>query len=613
MLAGSSALAAASALSTVARAGAGLRAESAPSDASAQGLRVLRYAFPVAESTFDPAVLADQFSRAITAHIFESLYTFDHLARPPRIVPLTAAGMPDISSDFRTWTVRIQPGIYFADDPAFKGQRRELVAQDFIYAYLRCADPVVRSTVWSNVEDLGFSGLAARRRAAIASKKPFDYDSPLEGLRALDRYTLQLRTDEPRPRLIDSLAIAGWFGSAMAHEVVAFYGDKIGAHPVGTGPFRLAQWRRSSFIALDRSPSYRERLWSSQPAADDAEGQAIAARLSGRRLPLLDRVEISIIEEAQPRWLSFLNGEADFVLVPPEFVSVATPGGRVAPNLRNRGIRARRVLAPDIVMTLYNMDDPVVGGYLPHQVALRRALSLGVDLNREIQLLRRGDGLPAQSPVPPHTSGYEPAFRSESSEYSPARAKALLDLYGYLDRDGDGWRELPDGRPFVLMFATQPDQFSRALDEQWQKNMKALGVRMSFKSAKWPENMRSARAGRLQMWTVGFIATTGDGQEVLRRYHGSQVGQQNLSRFALKAFDSVYEKLAVLPDGPERAALFDNAKRMAVAWAPYKLHVHRYATDLVAPWLIGFRRPPYWNDWWHMVDIDLALHASASV
>ncbi len=579
---------------------------------AAGGQRVLRYAFPVAESTFDPAALTDVYSRAVTAHVFESLYSYDHLARPPRIVPLTALGMPDVSADYRTWTVRIQPGIFFADDPAFRGQPRELVAQDFVYAYLRCADPAVKSPMWSNVDALTFSGLAARRREAIDGKKPFDHDRPLDGLRAPDRHTLQLRTDEPRPRLIESLAIAGWFGTPVAREVVEFYGDKIGEHPVGTGPFRLAQWRRSSFIALDRNPAYRLRLWDSQPAADDAEGQAIAAQLRGRRLPLLDRVEISIIEEQQPRWLSFLNGESDFIdRVPPEFIDVAMPGGRVAPNLAKRGIQGRRVLQPDIAMTLYNMDDPVVGGYAPHQVALRRALNLGVDVEREIRLVRKGLAVPAQSPVLPYTSGYDPAFKSENSQYSPARANALLDLYGYTDRNRDGWRELPDGQPLVLSFATQPDQASRAANELWQKNMRAIGVRMEFKTAKWPENLRAARAGKLQIWSVGSSATTGDGQDMLRRYHGRQAGQQNLSRFALKEFDAVYEQLAALPDGPARDALFDRAKRLAVAWAPYKLHVHRYAADMMYPWMTGYRRPPYWSEWWHMVDVDPAQRAAA--
>jgi ABC-type transport system substrate-binding protein len=569
--------------------------------------KVLRYAFPVAESSFDPAQISDVYSRTVICHIFESPLAYDHLARPAKLVLLTAAAMPEHSADYRTWTVRLRPGIFFADDPAFKGQRRELTAEDFVYSYKRFADPAVKSPLWASMQQRKFVGLEGLRRQALKDKAPLDYDRPIDGLRALDRYTLQVRLEDPLPRLPEMLATSGWYG-AVAREVAEFYGDRIGEHPVGTGPFRLAQWRRSSLIVLERNRAYRERLWEAEPAADDAEGQAIAAKLRGRRLPLLDRVEVSIIEAEQPRWLSFLNGQADLIdRLPNEFIDVGMPGGRVAPNLAKRGIRGQRVLVADVTMTYYNMQDPVLGGLEPHKVALRRAMNLAVDLDREIRSVRRGLAIPAQSPVLPHMSGYDPKFKSENSDHDPGRARALLDLYGYVDRDGDGWREQPDGSPLVLECATQPDQQTRQLNELWQKAMQAIGIRMRFKTAKWPENLKAARAGQLQMWGVASSATSGDGQAMLTRYYGPQAGQQNLPRFALPEFDAVHDRLSVLPDGPEREALFDRAKRLAVAYAPYKLHVHRIVADLHHPALIGYRRPVFWNEWWHFVDIEPEL------
>jgi ABC-type transport system substrate-binding protein len=584
----------------------------ARAQAEADGLRVLRYAFPVAESSFDPAMATDVYSRTVISHIFEALYGYDPIARPARIVPVCALGMPEVSSDYRTWTVKLQPGIFFADDPAFAGQRRELVAEDFCFAFKRCADPATLSNLWSTVEQIGFTGLIALRREAIERKTPFDYDKPIPGLRALDRHTVQFRTDEPRPRLIESLAIPGQYG-AVAREVARHYGDRFGEHPVGTGPFRLARWRRSSQIVLERNPGYRERLWDGQPTPDDAEGQAIAAKLRGRRVPLLDRVEVSIIEEGQPRWLSFLNGQTDLLqVVPNEFINMAMPGGVVAPNLVRQGIQGARVLQPDVTMTCFNMTDPVVGGYTPERVALRRAIGLAVDVEREIALVRRGMAIPAQSPVLPHMSGYDPAFRSESSKHSPARAKALLDLYGFVDRDGDGWREQPDGSRLVLEMNTQPEQVSRQLNELWQKNLHAVGLRVAFRTAKWPENLKAARSGQFQMWGVGSSATSGDGQGMLARYYGPQAGMLNLSRFALPEFDALYDRMTALPDGPERLALFDRAKRLAVAYAPYKLHAHRVVADVMHPWVLGYRRPPFWNDWWQWVDLDPGLRAGVA-
>jgi ABC-type transport system substrate-binding protein len=573
--------------------------------------KVLRYAFSSAETGFDPSQLTDIYSRTVTANIFEALYRYDHLARPVRLLPLVAAGPAEISADFKTFTVRIRPGIYFADDPAFKGQRRELVAEDFVYTAKRVADPALNSPGWSSYEEAGLLGLKALRQQALKRKQPFNYDAEVEGLRALDRYTLQFKTEQARPRLVDAIMTDSSIYGAMAREVVQAYGDKIAEHPVGTGPFRLKSWRRSSQIVLEKNPGYRERFYDAEPAADDAEGQALLARFKGRRLPMLDEVQIAIVEEAQPRWLSFLNGEADFLeRVPAEFISQAMPKGKLAPNLAKKGMQGYRTIAPDVTLTVFNMDDPVVGGMAADKVALRRALSLATDIDREITLARRGQAIPAQSQLVPHTLGYEADFSSELSRHDPARAMALLDLYGYVDKDGDGWRDLPDGRPLVIVRNTQPDATYRQLDELWQKNLTAIGVRLQLKVAKFPENLKAARGGKFMTWGVGSSAASPDGQEAMQRLYGPARGGQNLSRFDDAHFNALYERMKGMADGPERAALLREVQRISLAYLPYKAHVHRIYTDLAYPWLIGYRRALFWQDWWQYVDIDASKKTS---
>ena len=581
-------------------------ATAAPASAPA-ALKTFRYAFRVAETGFDPAKISDLYSRIITSHMFEALFFYDHLARPAKIKPLTAAAMPEVSADFKHFTIRIRPGIFFADDEAFKGRKHELVAQDYVYALKRFADPATKSPAWGEIDELTLLGLAEQRKASLAKRSPFDYDRELPGLRAIDRYTLQLVTAEPRPRLVEILADNGLYG-AVAREVAEFYGDTLAQHPVGTGAFRLASWRRSSEMVLERSPSYRQRFYEdeAEPAAADAEGQALLARFKGRRLPMVDRVVVAIIEEQQPRWLSFLNRQQDLIdRVPEEFANTAMPGGKIAPNLAKLGIVGIRTVGPEGVLTVYNMDDPLVGGYTPDKVALRRAINLAVDIPREIALGRRGQAIPAQSPSVPHTTGYDPAYRSEMGEFSTAKARALLDLYGYVDRDGDGWRDQPDGKPLVLVRNTQPDASQRQLDELWQKNMNAVGLKVEFKFAKWPENLKAMQAGKLMIWGVASQASQPDGQSALQRLYGPSTGGANLARFKWPEFDALYDRMSALPNGPERDGLFLQAKRISVAYAPYKQHVHRIYTDLAQPWLVGYRRPLFWNRWWHMVDIDL--------
>jgi ABC-type transport system substrate-binding protein len=576
--------------------------------------KVLRVAFNSAESTLDPARITDVYSRTITAHIFEALYGYDPLARPYRIVPLTAAAMPEVSADFRTWTIRIRPGIFFAGDPAFGGKPRELVAQDYVYAFKRVIDPALSGGNSGAVIQMGCVGLSALREDALKNNKPFDYDTPVAGLRALDRYTLRIELENPRPRLVESLADSSYLG-AVAREVVAHYGDRVAEHPVGTGPFRLQQWRRTSLIVLERNPDFREMLYDAQPEPDDAQGQEILARFKGRRLPMVDRVEVAIIEESQPRWLAFLNGQLDGVMtkagsLPLEFANIAMPGGELAPNLAKRGITGVRAPNPDIVLTLFNMEDPALGGLEPARVALRRAISLAYDTDREVRIARRGQAVVAHSPLGPFTTGYDPAFRSEMGEFNRPKAKALLDLYGWVDRNGDGWREQPDGSPLELRMYTQPEQINRTFDELWKKSMDAVGIRMSFVSGQWAAQLKLARSGQTMLWMLGSSADVPDGQSALERWYGPQSGSQNLARFKLPAFDAIYERLQQLPNGPERDDLFLQAKRLAVAYMPYKVQVHRVGSDLWHPWLTGYRKPLFWNDWWQWVDIDPALRES---
>ena len=569
--------------------------------------KVLRYAFEVAETSLDPAKINDLYSRQLTPHIFEGLYTYDHLARPIRVKPLTADGMPQHSDDYRVWTVKLKPGIFFADDPVFKGRRRELVAQDYVYAFKRFADPANKSPAWGGLEQEHFEGLAELRKAALDQKKPFDYDREIEGVRALDRYTLRFKVRDPRPRFIESLAVGDLFG-AVAREVVEHYGDGIDAHPVGTGPFKLTEWRRSSRLVFERNPDYRERFYDAEPAADDAEGQALAARFKGRRLPMIDRVEISIIEEEQPRWLSFVNGEADLAYrVGYQFAPQAMPNGKVAPNLAKRGIRGFPVIESAGNYFLFNMEDATVGGYTPERVALRRAIGLGLDINGLIAYAYSGLGTPAQGPTLPHTSAFDPKLKTEFSDYDPARARALLDLYGYADRDGDGWREMPDGAPLLLRVSTQSQQRDRKIAEVLTKNMKTLGIRVQSVIAQWPENLKAARSGKYQVWSLGGSAAAPDAVGAFGRFDSHQIGGQNMARIRLPALDTAYDRLQTLPDGPERLAMFREAESLAVAYMPYKFTLNRVSLDMTQPQLIGYRRTVFWQDWWQFVDIDDSL------
>ena len=147
--------------------------------------KVIRDVFPAAETGVDPAAANDLYSGTIIQAIFDTLYTYDYLARPAKIVPLAAESLPQITDNGKTYTIKLKKGIYFAADPVFNGKKRELVADDVIYSLKRLVDPKVRSP-WVFLVEGKFVGLDEEIAAAKKSGK-FDYDKKLPGLEAVDK------------------------------------------------------------------------------------------------------------------------------------------------------------------------------------------------------------------------------------------------------------------------------------------------------------------------------------------------------------------------------------------------------------------------------------------
>ncbi len=570
--------------------------------ASSGTIKTLRFVVPFAESGFDPPRVGDQSSIRVIAHIFEPLLTYDPLAQPAALVPLTAAALPEVSADFKRFVFTLQRGILFADDPVFKGQPRELVAADYVYSFKRFYDPSVRTEHLYRLENAKILGLSELRARALKDKTPFPYDVEVPGLRVLDRYRFEVLLATPEPRFAHQFA--GWMMGAVAREVVQAYADDLSAHPVGTGPFRLAQWRRASRMVLERNPRFREQRFSTLGApADRPDLQATAQRLLGARAPLLDRIEIDVIEEAQPRWLAFLNREIDMLTLPPSFGPLAMPGGRLAPFLAKRGVQAERVLAATTALTFFNFADRLVGGLTPDRVALRRAVALAFDSAEDVRVVLRDQAVPANQLIPPGCYGHDPALRSELTSPSPARARALLDMHGYVDNNGSGWRSTPQGQPLVLRIAFTPTSVSRASSELWLKRLRAVGLRVVFEFAPFGELIKRSLAGQLMMWGFSWSATNPDGDFYLGLAYGPNADQSNDARFALPAYDRVYEQQRALPDGPERLALMHQAHKLMLAYMPYMAHNHAIVTDLMQPSVRGPLRHPFNSDWFRWADV----------
>ena len=565
--------------------------------------KVLRTAFSIAESSFDPVMAWDAASNSVVEHISESMLEYEYLARPVKLAPQTLERLPEASDNGATYLCRVRKGIFFTPDPAFKGKPRELVAADYAYSLKRLLDPALKSP-WAWLVEGKLVGGDELLAAAKGNGK-FNYDTPIKGLEVVDRYTLRIRLKEPDYTFPYILAMPAT--AAVAREIAEAYGLDVGAHPVGTGPYLLSEYQRSHRIVLEANPGFRKEVFD-EPMPSSREDATIARTLKGKQLPLIGRIEISVIEEQQPRWLAFLRKQVDYLQpFPLDFIAeLLGDNGKLKPELAAKGIQHELLLRPNSWWAYFNMEDPVVGGYTQEKIALRRAIGMGFNTDEFIRVLFRGRAVPAQSPVPPDIAGYDAGHKTQAQIYDPAAARALLDRFGYKDRDGDGYRELPDGKPLTIERWSTPSSRDRQIDELWKKSMDAIGIRMVFKKDKLPEIRKMARAGKLQMRNDGWNADYPDADNFMQLLYGPNVGQSNDSRFNLPEFNRLYEQTKKLPDSPERTKLYDRMTDLMLAYAPWRLTHHLLEDHVIQPWVVGYKPHPIRSDIWKYLDIDLS-------
>lgn len=556
----------------------GAPAQAAAQRAAQQGEKVLRTYITTSETGLDPAVASDIASLTLLENLFDPLLRYDFLARPVKLQGNAASALPKVGDKGLSYTFTIRPGMFFTPDPAFKGQRREVTAADYVYSLKRLYDPALKSP-WLSLFEGKIAGDAAL-------KKSFSQDTAIEGLQALDRYTLRIRLSAPDPNFLYYLATPA--SSVVAREVVEAYPGQLGNHPVGTGPFKVGEWKRSDKLVLLANRDY------------------IVKGADGKRLPLIDRIEVKVAEEFQGRVLGFLSGQYDYLeQVPESMTDVVIRDGKLKPELAARGMELTRFPTLQTYYMWMNMEDPVVGGYTNDKVALRRAIALSYNSAEDIALLKKGFAIRAESPLPPNVLGYDPAYRSPVS-YNPHLAAALLDRYGYTQRDPDGFRRDPAGRPLTLTMHSEATVTGRLRDEVWRKGLNAIGLRVVFQTDKKSEIIKASRNGKVQMFESNWIADFPDGENFYQLLYGPNSGRANYARFDLPAYNDRYEQARGMPDSPARQKLYFELNQLIHAYNPWVPLTHPISADIRHPWLKNYTRHPVELTTWRYLDIDLA-------
>lgn len=524
---------------------------------AADPAKILRVTFQAAETGFDPVKVSDYYSGTVIEAIFDPLLTYDYRARPAKLVPNTAMSLPEIADQGRTYTIRVKPGIYFADDPAFKGTKRELTAQDYAYSLGRFLDP----------------------------KNHSPYAFLYEGIAKIEtpeRQALRIRLKSPDLNFGHVLAFA--LSGAVAREAIEAYGEEAAARPVGTGAFRLKAYTRSSKIVLEANPDYRERVWE------------------GQRLPRIGGVEISIMEETQSRWLAFQRGDTDIEYqlaeVAPTFL---TADGQLRPEFARRGIKLERSVDPEIIYFYFNMQDKTVGGLSRERIALRRAIAMAYKIEDQIRIIRKGQAIRAHYPIPPGVAGHDPDYRS-AIPYDPRAANALLDRFGY--RKGpDGYRRQPNGEALVIRFSSTPTERDRQFDELWKRSLDSIGIRLEIHKDRFPELIKLSHQCRLMLRGAAWIADYPDGDNFMQLLYGPNTGQSNSGCYRSPEYDRRYVKSRLLPPGPERDRLYREMTRVMEMETAWILTDSRYRNVLLQPYVVNFTKHPVLHTEWLYLDL----------
>jgi ABC-type transport system substrate-binding protein len=577
----------------VAGAATSVQAGNNPADPS----KVVRVAIEAPDDGFDLVRTYNAYSNWVAEAIFERLLTYDYLARPAKLVPQTAEAMPEVSDGGKTYVFHIRKGIYFAPDPAFKGVRRELTAQDYAYSFKRFLDPKNRSPSANVLE----GKIAGMDEAVAKAKKSgrFDYDAAVAGLQTPDRYTLKITLNAPD---YNFLYIMGFNAlGAQAREVIDAYGEQSGAHPVGTGAYMLEQYVPRSKIVLVANPEYRGYTWDFK-STGSAWDEQLVHDMKGKKMPQVGRVEVSIIEEEQSRWLAFQGKQIDFDFLPQAAAPTVLDGTQLKPSFKAEGIRMNTVIEPGLAYVIMNFRDPLLGGDSLEKNALRRAIAMSYNVQDEISQVRMGLAVKAEMAIPEGVVGHDPNYRS-SIAYDPALANKLLDHFGY-KRGADGYRTLPDGGPLVIKMATEASAKNVVFSEIWKRGLDKIGIRVDFKVSNYADNLRAATECKLMMWNGSWSADYPEGDNFMQLLYGPNAGQGNNGCYSSPAFDALYVKAKVLPPGPERNQLYIAMSRQMEADTAWVITVSRSRNWLIRPWIQGFKRHPILQADWQYLDIE---------
>ncbi len=518
-------------------------------------------------NTLDPAQGSTTYENMACSQVYETLLQPKY-TNPNELEPLLLAEMPTSYTDEqgrKVWKFTLRDDAEFHDSECFPGgEGRQVTTDDVFYSWKRLADQrASEGKNWWLLKDtiVGFDEYKARQDQA----PEFDYDAPVEGLRKLSDTEFEVVLQQPVYRFIWVLQM--FQTSVVPREAVEYYNAEgrngFSANPVGTGPFVFREWRPKQSFVVVRNPDYREAFYPSEGwSSDDVErGLADAG---GQRIPMVDRLEFSMYVEDNPLWLDFENEKLGYIELPYDFFQNAfnPRTKRMDRGLRRKGVTY--VVEPqlDFIFRSFNMEDELVGGYTPEKVALRRAISLAVDLNEINESFYAGLCTVYDGPIPPGLDGHPEGSRVEGAYRGPnlELAREYLVKAGYPNGEG-----LPP-----IRFATSRSGTNARQTAMLKRQLAEVGIRIEEVLLDFPDLISQVNRREVPFFGFAWASDYPDGENNLALFYSPNASPgSNHSNYSRPEYDEMYERARLMEPGPDRTALYEEMRDMILSDSPF--------------------------------------------
>lgn len=580
-------------------------------------------AFVGAPKTLDPARAYSSEETNLISQIYEPPLQYDYLARPFKLIPLTLQAMPTITYVKKNgeiietiYDLKIKPGIYYQPHPAFAKNTipkniktlndfknigtRELTAEDYVYQIKRLASPTVNSPIFGVMSKyiVGFSAYAKMLQKAYEKDHQLDLRNyPLSGAVVINRYEYQIKIHGVYPQFMYWLAMP--FFSPMPWEADLLYENPelkknnitLDWYPVGTGPYLLADNNPNEQMVLAKNPHYHGE---NHPE-------------TGKPMPQVDKLILSLDKESIPRWNKFLQGYYDRSGISADSFDQAitlNKNGKpeLTPSLKEKGIRLETTVNPSVFYIGFNMQDDIVG----NNKKLRQAIAIAIDYEEYIQLFMNGRGIPAQGPIPPGIFGYEKNNinkviyfwnGSEAKRKPIDTAKELMREAGY-----------PNGidpkthKPLVLNYdvASSGNPDDKAQLNWMRKQFAKIGIELNIRHTEYNRFQDKVRTGNAQIFSWGWLADYPDPENFLFLLYTAngkvKFNGENATNYSNPKADALFDEIKNLPDGEKRLEKIRSFLAIVQEDSPWIWGVHPIDFTLSHQWVAPTKPHPIANN-----------------